>query len=344
MAVKFRDYYETLGVARSATQDEIRSAYRRLARKLHPDVNPGNTEAENRFKDLQEAYAVLSDPQKREAYDQLGPNWKAGSDFTPPPGWRSSRVEFGDAQELRDMFGASGGFSDFFQSIFGGFGFGGGTGRSASSRRSKSQGTDIEAQIELDLEDVHRGSSPTITYKSVRICDDCRGRGTQGRAFCSRCSGSGQTINRKRMTVNIAPGARDDSVLRLAGKGGTRKPGGKAGDLYLRIKIRKHPVFQLVGQDDVQVDLPITPWEAALGATIPVQTMDGSVELKVPRGSQEGARLRLRGQGLSRRDGGRGDQYIRLRIVLPRQLSQEEESLFKRLARTSEFNPRKKLP
>lgn len=339
MTVQYRDYYETLGVSRTASQDEIRKIYRKQARKYHPDVNPGNKAAEERFKDIQEAYAVLSDPEKRKRYDQLGANWQAGADFTPPPGWGGTRVEFGNAADLGDLFGGGGGtFSDFFQSIFGGFG--GPRGRGRSTARATSRGADIEAEIELSLEDVHRGSRPTLSLQTQSICSQCRGSGVAGRTRCSSCQGIGQVVTPRRITVNIAPGARDSSVVRLAGKGEKRTPGGPAGDLFLRVRIRRHPLFRVTGTDDLRVEVPVSPWEAALGAKVPVPTLDGTIEVTVPPGTQGGANLRLRSQGLRKRDGSRGDMYVRIRIALPKQLSREEEKLLKQLASISSFDPR----
>ena len=335
MSVKYKDYYETLGVSRATPQKEIRKAYRELARKYHPDVNPGNKAAEEKFKDIQEAYAVLSDAEKRKRYDQLGSGWEAGADFTPPPGWRSTRVEFGDRANVEDVFGESGPFSDFFQSVFGGLGFE--TGRGG---RTASRGTDVEAEIEMSLEDVHRGATPTVSLQTTGPCPDCGGRGTRRMSACQNCRGTGQVISRRRMTVNIPAGARDNSVLRLSGKGDRRSPDGPPGDLYLRIRIKPHPNLELVGTDDVQVEIPVTPWEAALGAPVTVPTIDGSVEMTIPRGTQSGSRLRLRGQGLRKRDGSRGDQFVKVRIALPGSLTPEEERLFQELARLSRFNPR----
>ncbi|UCF37077.1 MAG: J domain-containing protein [Acidobacteriota bacterium] len=338
MTIQYRDYYETLGVSRSASQEEIRKVYRKLARKYHPDVNPGDKAAEEKFKDIQEAYAVLSDPEKRSRYDQLGANWQAGADFTPPPGWGGTRVDFGDVGDLGDLFGGGGAFSDFFQSIFGGFG--GARARGRSSPRAASKGADVEAQIELSLEDVHRGCRPTLSLQTQSICQQCHGSGMMGRGRCMACNGLGRIAVPRRLTVNIAPGARDNSVVRLAGKGEKRTAAGPAGDLFLRVRIRKHPKFRITGTDDLRVEVPVTPWEAALGAKIPVPTLDGSIEVTVPEGTQGGANLRLRSQGLRRRDGSRGDLYIRIRIALPKKLTREEEALLRQLANISKFNPR----
>jgi curved DNA-binding protein len=344
-SVKYKDYYETLGVQRSSSQDEIRKAYRKLARKYHPDRNPGDKSAEEHFKDIQEAYAVLSDPEKRQQYDRLGSGWQQGADFTPPPGWSGTRVEFGNAADFQDIFGDFGGFSDFFQSLFGG------RGRAASSQSAQSgsrvwrsqpaRGADVESEIELSLEELHKGTRPTVVLRTTEVCPDCQGKGVRRMSRCSRCQGTGELTTRKRLTVRIPPGMRDGSVLRLSGKGGRQRPDGPAGDLYLRIRMKPHPLFEVVGQDDLQIEVPITPWEGALGAKVPVTTLDGSVEVTLPPGTEGGARLRLRGQGMNRRDGSRGDLYVRVRIAVPAQLSPEEEELFRQLSVKSTFNPRK---
>jgi len=341
MSVQYKDYYKLLGVKRDASQKEIRKAYRELARKYHPDVNPDNDRAEEMFKDIQEANAVLSDPEKRQMYDRLGSNWRAGADFSPPPGWQGQRTNVHDLGDLGDLFGDSGGrgFSDFFQSVFGGFGMGE-TGQTRRGRRPSPRGSDTEATIELDLEDVHKGTQRTVTLYSVQVCPECRGSGVKGRAQCARCRGGGQLRTPKRMKVNISPGVRDGSVLRLKGKGERYSANGPAGDLYLKIKVKPHPLFKIVGQHSVQIEVLVSPWEAALGAKIKVPTLEGSVEMSIPPGTQSGSRLRLREQGLHKRNSGRGDQYVKVAIVIPSSLSREEEELMKKLAQVSSFKPR----
>ncbi len=308
MAVKYKDYYGILGVPRTATQDEIKAAFRRLARKYHPDLNPGDKQAEEKFKEINEAYEVLGDPKKRELYDRLGPHWRAGADFTPPPDWEKIRIDFGDF----DFFtGRPGSFSDFFEALFGGL-----RGRAASRRSATGtrvgwgiRGNDIESELTLTLEEAHRGTTRRVTLPN------------------------GRTVE-----VKIPAGVREGSVIRLAGQG---EPGlgGQAGDLYLKVRLQKHPIFTVSG-DDVYVEVPITPWEAVLGGKIRVPTLEGTVEVTLPPGSQSGQKLRLRGQGLNRRRGGRGDQYVQLRIVVPTNPTPAERRLFEQLARESSFNPR----
>jgi DnaJ-class molecular chaperone len=315
MAVKFRDYYEILGVTREAKEADIKKAYRKLARKYHPDLNPNNKQAEEKFKETQEAYEVLSDPEKRRKYDQLGANWKNGSEFTPPPNWEGG---FQGDFNINDIFGRSpsGGaagpgaagstFSDFFEMLFGGAGPSARTG----SRPRRSPGfmhPESEAEMTLPLEDMHRGTTRKLTV-------------TLGNS-------------QKTIDVRIPPGARHDSRVRV--------PGGdpRGNDLYVRLKQEDHPLLKVMG-DDTEIELAITPWEAALGSSLEVPTIDGNAEIRVPAGVASGQKLRLRGHGLNVRGGGRGDHFVRLKIAVPRDLSSEERKLFEELARVSRFNPR----
>jgi curved DNA-binding protein len=344
MAVQFRDYYDVLGLNKNASESDIKSAFRKQARKHHPDVNPGDKAAEERFKEINEAYEVLSDPEKRKRYDALGPNWKAGEEFRPPPGWQEgARVDFGD---MGDVFGGGGasGFSDFFESLFGGGGRRGGRGARGGSGFAM-RGRDIEAEIELTLEEAHRGGTRSITIQSTETCPECRGTGTKdGRTVCPVCRGTGVIRRPKTLQVTIPPGVRDGSVIRLAGQGEPGASGGPPGDLFLRVRIRPHRVFDVTGDNDVQIELPVAPWEAALGARVSVPTLEGPVEMSIPPGTQAGQRLRLRGQGLNRRGGGRGDQYAKLRIVNPPALTPSERELFERLRNESRFNARELMP
>jgi DnaJ-class molecular chaperone len=332
MAVKFKDYYETLGVSKTATEDEIRKAFRKLARKYHPDVNPGDKAAEERFKELNEAYEVLSDPEKRKKYDQFGQNWKAGQDFTPPPGWQGAGAGYGD---YSDFFGGGqGGFSDFFESLFGGR-----RGARAGAGFSM-RGQDVEAEITLSLEEAHRGGTRKITLQVTEVCPECKGTGTRDGKPCPTCRGAGVVRRPKSLDVTIRPGVRDGSVIRLVGQGEPGSNGSKAGDLFLRVRIQPDPLFTVVGEDDIQMELPVAPWEAALGATVSVPTLDGQLEMKLPPGTQGGQRLRLRGQGLNKRGGGRGDEYVKIKIVIPPKLTDQEKELFEKLAAVSRFNAR----
>jgi DnaJ-class molecular chaperone len=345
MATQTRDYYEVLGVKRDASDDDLKKAYRKLARKFHPDLNPGDKTAEGRFKELQEAYDVLSNSEDKKLYDQYGENWravKAGAGVPPPPGQRPTQraggqypggtgeFDFSDF-EFGSFGGRGGGGFDIFEELFGGAG----RGRSARSGR----GQDVEAELEVSLEDAHRGARRTLQMQVADICPTCSGSGIVGDKPCPTCGGSGQVLKQKNIEVNIPAGMRDGSTVRLAGQGGSGSNGSEAGDLYLHIRVRPHPVFTVKG-DDLEVELPIAPWEAVLGASVEAQTIDGKVELKVPPGAKSGQRLRLRGQGLNKRKGGRGDEYVRLKIVVPKEASAEERRLYEELKRVSQFDPR----
>ena len=313
MAVNTKDYYAVLGVQRGASVDEIKKAYRKLARKFHPDLNPGDKAAEDQFKQLQAAYDVLSNPEDRKLYDEYGENWravKAGAAAPPPPpGWeraegaprgRAGGFDFNDFDFGRFSTGGAGGF-DIFEEMFGGA-------RDRGPRRGR--GHDIEAELELSLEEAHHGGRRTLQMQGAEPIE-----------------------------VNIPAGMRDGSIIRLAGQGGSGANGSEPGDLYLHIRLLPHPVFTLKG-DDLELELSIAPWEAVLGGSVEVPTIDGKVELKVPAGAKAGQRLRLRGQGLNKRKGGRGDEFVRLKVVVPKEVSAEERRLYEELKRVSRFNPR----
>jgi curved DNA-binding protein len=308
--MEFKDYYKVLGVSRGASQDEIKKAYRKLARKYHPDVSK-EANVEERFKEVNEAYEVLGDAQKRRAYDDLGANWKSGQDFRPPPGWEDifGGVRGGGARHAAGGFGeAEGGFSDFFETLFGG-GFrraGGGRGGGFQAR-----GADQAARIEITLEQAAHGAVMPV-----------------------------QLGNGRRLQVRIPPAVTEGQRIRLAGQGGPGVGGGPAGDLYLEVSIRPHGRYRLEGRD-VHLDLPITPWEAALGATVNVPTLEGRVELKIPPGSQSGRRLRLKGKGLAGKPP--GDQYVVLQIVTPPARSDESRRFYERMQKELPFNPREHL-
>lgn len=342
MAVQTKDYYGVLGVGRNATQDEIKTAYRKSARKFHPDLNPGDKTAEDRFKELQEAYDALSDPEKRKLYDQYGENWRVAQQAgaaPPPPGWQRAQAGGGTSQaggfDFNGFdFGGAGGFD--FEELFGRSGFGG------RARRRDDRGRDVEAEIELTLEEAHRGGRRTLQLQTADICPSCRGTGVKDTQVCPTCGGSGQVRKPKTIEVNIPAGVRDGSTVRLAGQGGAGSDGSSAGDLYLHVRLRPHPLFTVRG-DDLELELPITPWEAVLGARVDVPTIDGQVEMTIPAGAQTGQRLRLRGQGLNKRGGGRGDEYARLKTVVPKTVGDEERRLYEDLRRVSDFDPRANL-
>jgi curved DNA-binding protein len=300
MAVEYKDYYDVLGVPRDASQDEIRRAYRKLAREYHPDLN-ADADAEDRFKELGEAYEVLSDPDKRGRYDRLGAQWRAQEaapgggdfeDFFAGQGFDGDTgVEFGD-----------GVFSEFFERLFG----------EGAARRPSGpiRGRDVEAVIELSLEDALNGARRRLSLG-----------------------------DRHSVAVNIPAGVRDGQRIRVSGQGAPGHDGAPAGDLYLLVRFKPHQRFRRQG-DDLQVEVRVAPWEAAIGATVPVSTLTGTAQVRVPAGSSSGRRLRLRGRGLPAGGGKRGDLYATVQIAVPKQLSDEERELFEKLATVSDFNPR----
>lgn len=336
MAVRFRDYYEILGVTRTASEKEIKDAYRKLARKYHPDLNTGKNkkEAEEKFKEINEANEVLSDPKKRAKYDQLGPNWKEGMEFRPPPPPRGGRT----AEEFHfEGFDDLGGFSDFFESLFGGGGRG--AGRTAAGARHSGargraplRGGDVESEMELTLEEAAHGTKRRVRLQGQTLCPVCRGSGIDGREICRRCGGVGRVVEEKDLTVTIPPGVRDGGRIRLAGQGEPGEEGGPPGDLFIRVKSRPHPTFKWV-DDHLQMEMEVFPWEAVLGGEIKVPTLDGEVMLKIPPGSRSGQQFRLRGKGFPSRGGEGGDLYVRILINVPRTITPEERPLYEELAR-----------
>lgn len=337
MSVKYHDYYATLGIARSATAEEVQRAYRTLARKFHPDVNK-DPAADAKFKEVGEAYEVLKDPEKRKLYDQLGHNWKNGQDFRPPPGWKppggrararsGPRSASGPAVDFDfSGFGGPGGpggasFSDFFNSIFGGgspFGAGGGGGFAHEGfTQQHAAPRNEEVRLELPLEDAVRGATRRLTISSTAR----DGRPTE------------RTID-----VKIPPATPDAALIRLAGQGQPHPATGAPTDLLLRIALQPSERFAIDG-DNLTTVAPVAPWEAALGAKIDIPTLDGHVTLTIPPGTSSGQRLRVRGKGLPRRNHPAGDLIVEVRIAVPKHLTEAEKNLYKQLAESSNFRPR----
>jgi curved DNA-binding protein len=324
--MEYRDYYQTLNVPRSASADEIKKAYRRLARKYHPDVSKEKN-AEEQFKQVQEAYEVLKDPEKRAAYDQLGSNWKAGQEFRPPPGFGGG-FEFrgGPRGQRSGDFDSS--FSDFFSSLFGGggaspFGDGGDAGPfggGARARRGPRKGRDHHARIDIDLEEAFRGGTRTFELQRPELSNE----GTL-------------QMRKHTVKVNIPAGIGNGQQLRLAGQGEGSTTGGSSGDLFLEVNIRPHKQFKLEGRD-VTVTLPVAPWEAALGATVEVPTLGGPVEMRIPAGAQSGQKLRLRGRGLPGNP--TGDEFVQLKVVLPPADSPQARALYEQMQKEMAFDAR----
>jgi curved DNA-binding protein len=312
MPAQFKDYYQTLGIPRTATAEELKKSFRRLAREFHPDVAKDKKKAEEKFKDINEAYEVLSDPDKRKKYDDLGANWKSGAEFRPTPGhsgfggqpFRGGRPMSSD--DFETHFGGTG-FSDFFEQLFGsrmrGSAAGFGRGGNASPENFAEQSRDIEGDIMVTLEEARRGSVRTVTIRRENRTDSHQ--------------------------VKIPAGITDGQRLRIAGRG----EGG--GDLYLRVRLVKHPDFEVDGHN-LSYELELAPWEAVLGAEIAVPTLDGSVNIKIPAGTPSGQKLRIRGRGL----GKSGDLLVNTKIVVPDKISAAQKELWESLARESQFNPR----
>ncbi|MBA4149688.1 MAG: J domain-containing protein [Verrucomicrobia bacterium] len=341
MPVEFKDYYKILGVARSASEDDIRKAFRKLAREYHPDVAKDKSKAEDKFKELNEAYEVLSDPEKRKKYDTLGEDWKRGpAGFGAGAGgaqqhrtWRSPSGE----EEFE--FSGSTGFSDFFEQFFGGFGRSG-FGRNAFRQEEFAQrGQDVEADIMVTLSEAMNGSVRKINLRRNSRCDRCKGSGILQNRVCPTCQGQGFIPKAETYQVRIPAGVREGQRLRLAGQGEAGSGRGPAGDLYLRVKFAAHPDFRVEG-GDLYHELSLAPWEAALGTSVSVPTLGGSVNIRIPPGTQNGMKLRVKAHGLSDRTGGKGDLYVVTKIEMPKNMNDRERELWEKLARESPFNPR----
>ncbi len=293
--MKYKDYYKTLGVARGAGEDEIKKAFRKLARKYHPDVSK-EPNAKEKFQEVSEAYETLHDKEKRAAYDSLGSGFRPGQDFRPPPDW-SERFGRGG----QDFGGID--LSDLFESF----------GRGARRRNTQFPGEDYEVGARLSLDEAYRG-----TARQLRLGE-------------------------REITVRIPKGATDGQRLRLRGKGGPGMNGGPPGDLYLQIALEPHALFRARGHD-LEIEVPIAPWEAALGAEVEIPTLEGRVTMKLPPGSQSGQKLRLAGKGLPKPGAGAGDLYAVLSIAVPATLTDAEKKLYEELRESSRFNLRERWP
>lgn len=361
-----RDYYEILGVSRNASQDEIRQAYRKLAIKYHPDKNPGSKEAEEKFKEVTEAYEILSNPEKRTQYDQFG--HRAFQYAGAGGGYGFGGMDLHSAEEIfRSFMEDSGGglFEDFFGDIFGT------TTTKRSRRRRVSRGSDLEMGMEISLEEAAFGTHRTVRVPRYEICPDCKGEGTRpGTArvscpqcggmgqvrtttgflsiarACPRCQGEGEIIQtpcpacrgqgrvkvERKIDVKIPAGAEAGTRLRITGEGEAGYRGGPRGDLYILIYVKKHPVFSRE-DNDVLCEVPISFAQAALGDEVEVPTLDGKVKMKVPAGTQSGKIFRLRGKGITDLHGyGKGDELVRVTVEVPTKLNSQQKQLLKEFA------------
>jgi len=338
MGVEFRDYYAILGVDRSADDKTIKSAYRRLARKYHPDVAKGKDAGGEKFKEISEAYEVLSDPEKRRRYDTLGPDWQryAQSGPTGQPG--GVRMEYGAASD----------FSDFFRTIFGDMGRRGGAGAEsinledllggAGHGRRATRGADVQANVTISLEDAYNGARKTFAFDVEEVCATCRGAGHVGGKPCSTCHGSGWQQRRQDVDVKIPAGVRTGQKVRVAGEGG--RGAGARGDLYLVVTVAPHPQLERKG-DDLHVTMPVTAPEAALGTSVDVPTLRGKVSMKIPPATSSGRTFRLPGYGMPRlKGGGYGDELVSVRIVMPADLTSDEKALYEKLKALRSESPR----
>jgi molecular chaperone DnaJ len=321
-----KDYYQILGVKRDASQKEIRQAYRRLARRYHPDVNPGDKAAEARFKEINEAHEVLSDAEKRKKYDRYGDQWQyadqieearrraGGRGFAYGPG---STFDF----DLRDLGGLGGDLGSIIEGLFRG-------GRRGTTRR---RAADTQYAVEVTLEEAFHGTARTIQLSAEEPCSTCGGSGRVAGAICHVCEGSGATLRARRLEVKIPPGVRTGSKVRVAGEGGAGMAGAPRGDLYLAVSVRLHPQFERRG-DDLHTEVQVSLTQAVLGGEVEVPTLDGRVMLKMPALTQNGKVFRLAGKGMPRLQGnGKGDLYARVSVKLPERLSEKERKLFEEL-------------
>ncbi len=332
--MKYKDYYKVLGVEKTASEKEIKTAFRKLARKYHPDVNKTKG-SEEKFKELNEAYEVLSDKEKRQRYDGFGGNWQDGSNFTPPPGYEHSNFgggDFGGFNSFNDL-GGMGDFSDFFESMFGDFGqstssYTQGAQRSqraTASQRPVEKNLDITVDIFIDLEDLMHESTKAIKVSYMDKCPECSGQSS----FCHRCGGSGYASVSKRLNVKIPKAIKEGSKIRLLGEGKSSETG-KNGNLYFIIKYKKH-AYYLNEDSNIIADLEISAPEAVLGTIAEVITLHGVVKMTIPAGTQAGKSLRLKKLGLSKKEGGFGDHIAKIKITIPKKPTEEEKKLYKKL-------------
>ena len=334
--MKYKDYYDVLGIAKNAPEKEIKSAYRRLAKKLHPDANPNDPKkAEERFKEISEAYEVVGDSEKRKKYDALGSNWEqAQAQAEAQRRYREAQQQQAGGYRSGDVggdpfagAGGASGFSDFFDSFFSGAGQPGRRGGQFAQR-----GTDLDASLDVALAEAYAGGPKSVSLSIEDACPRCNGTGVLNNSICPQCHGTGRVIVAKKFDVTVPKGVRDGMRIRLAGQGGRGSGGGPSGDLFLDVVVKADATYERKG-DDLYVNLPVSIYDLVLGATVRVPTMTGDVEVTVPPGTQSSKMLKLGGKGMPRvKGGGAGDQYVRLIGMLPTNLTERERELYSELA------------
>jgi molecular chaperone DnaJ len=319
-----KDYYQILGVSRNASEKEIKQAYRRLARKHHPDLNPGDKSAEARFKEINAAYEVLSNPEKRKKYDQFGEQWEYAEQFAKAGGQERVRWDFGKGGTTFE-YGDLSEFGDIFSSLFGDSGIG------SRMNRGPQHGQDIESPIEVSLEEAYHGSTRIIQFQTAEPCTACGGTGRVGNRVCTICNGTGGKVIPRRLEVKIPRGVRDGSRIRIAGEGGTGHTGGSKGDLYLVAKVLPHKLFERK-EDDLYTEVPVPLATAMLGGEVGLPTLNGNVSLRIPPETQNGKVFRLAGKGMPKLGNSEcGNMFAKVKVVLPTNLTEEERKLFERL-------------
>ena len=324
--MKGKDYYQVLGVSRNASDKEIKQAYRRLARKHHPDLNPGDKSAEDTFKEINAAYQVLSDPEKRKKYDQFGDQWEYAEQFAKSGAQDRVRWDFGRGGTTFE-YGDVGDFGDILSSLFGD------TGTGPRVRRGPRRGQDIESAVEVSLEEAYHGSTRVLQLQTQEPCAACGGTGRVGNRVCTACNGAGGRVTPRRLEVKIPAGVRDGSRVRIAGQGGPGLAGGRQGDLYLIVKVMPHRIFERKG-DDIYTEVPVPLASAMLGGEVAVPTLNGSLSLKIPPETQNGRSFRLRGKGMPQlgQPDKPGDLYAEVFVILPEHLNDEQRRLFEAFA------------
>jgi len=319
-----KDYYKILGISRNASEKEIKQAYRRLARKYHPDINPGDKSAEAKFKEMNAAHEVLSNPEKRKKYDQFGEQWEYADQFAKSGGQERVRWDFGRGGTSFE-YGDVSGFGDIFSSLFGYSGTG------SRMRRGPRRGQDIESPIQVTLEEAYHGSTRLMQLQTEEPCTACGGTGRVGNRVCTICNGAGGKMIPKRLEVKIPVGVRDGSRIRIAGEGGPGLAGGSKGDLYLIVKVLPHKLFERKG-DDLYTEVSVPLATAILGGELRLPTLNGSLSLKIPPETQNGKVFRLAGKGMPQLSNSKyGNMFAKVKVVLPTNLTEEEKKLFERL-------------